>query len=504
MGINNKPDQAGESNMLQRRSTRIIATLGPSTDMEGVLEGIIQAGVNVCRINMSHGTQEEQARRARQVRDVSRALGKEVAIMADLKGPKVRIGTFRDGSVVLGQGDPFILDAGEPDKPGNPTRVGVSYAGLPDDVEPGTLLLLDDGLMSMRVTEVQDARVICEVENGGILSGRKGLNIKGGGLSIPGIADHDPPDIKHAAEMGVDYLAVSFPRNAEDMNEARRMLREAGSNARLVSKIERVEAIENLEEIIDASHAVLVARGDLGVEIGDAELPAYQKQIIDKALNQNRIVVTATQMMQSMIESPIPTRAEVLDVANAVIDGTDAVMLSAETAVGQHPVTVVEAMHRVCVGAEKHCAAVGGTRQLNVRFQRIDQALAMAAMFMATNVSVQAIVAFTESGSTAQWLSRVRTGVPIFAMTRNAASRRRMGMYRDVYPISHDPTAVDIEGVAREGVQALWKDGYIKSGDRILITMGDRLGNQGGTNTLRLIQVGPDGDTEHQSALDLR
>jgi pyruvate kinase len=489
---------------MRKRSTRIIATLGPSTDVDGVLAGIIKAGVNVCRINMSHGTQEEQARRARQVRKVSRELGEEVAIMADLKGPKVRIESFRDGSVILGHGDTFILDAEDPDKPGDATRIGVSYAGLPDDVESGTELLLDDGLMSLRVREVKDKKVICTVENGGILSDRKGLNIRGGGLSIPGLADHDLPDITHAAAMGVDYLAVSFPRNAEDMNEARRLLREAGSSARLVSKIERVEAMENLEEIIDASHAVLVARGDLGVEIGDAALPAFQKQIIAKALNQNRIVITATQMMQSMIESPIPTRAEVLDVANAVIDGTDAVMLSAETAVGQHPVMVVEAMHRICVGAEKHCASIGGTRQLNVRFQRIDQAIAMAAMFMATNVSVQAIVALTESGSTAQWLSRVRASVPIFAMSANAASRRRMAVYRDVYPVLHDSSAGDIDGVARDSIYKLWEKGYIKSGQRILLTMGDRLGSQGGTNTLRLIQVGPDGETEHQSELDLR
>jgi pyruvate kinase len=489
---------------MRKRSTRIIATLGPSTDSDGVLEGIIKAGVNVCRINMSHGSMEEQARRARQVREVARKLGEEVAIMADLKGPKVRIESFRDGSVILGEGDTFVLDAGDPDRPGNPTRVGVSYAGLPDDVKPGTVLLLDDGLLRLRVREVQDKKVVCEVETGGILSNRKGLNIRGGGLSIPGIAEHDLPDIKHAAAMGVDYLAVSFPRNADDMNQARRLLREAGSGARLVSKIERVDAMNNLEEIIDASHAVLVARGDLGVEIGDAALPAFQKKIIRKALEQNRIVITATQMMQSMVESPIPTRAEVLDVANAVIDGTDAVMLSAETAVGQHPVTVVEAMHRVCRGAEEHCSELGVTRQLNVRFQRIDQAIAMAAMFMATNVSVHGIVALTESGSTAQWLSRVRASVPIFALSPNAFSRRSMALYRDVYPVHHDSKAIDIDGVARDGIFSLWEKGYIKSGQRIIVTMGDRLGNQGGTNTLRLIQVGTDGETEHQSALDLR
>ena len=489
---------------MKRRRTRIIATLGPSTDVPGVLSDIITAGVDVCRINLSHGSKDEQLWRAKQVREVSRELGKEVAILADLKGPKIRIEKFAKGPVQLGPGDAFMLDAGDPDTPGDARRVGVSYAGLPNDVEPGDVLLLDDGMISMRVQEVRDKEIHCEVINGGQLSDRKGLNIRGGGLSIAGIAEHDLEDIKHAARMGVDYLAVSFPRNAADMNEARRLLREAGSTARLAAKIERVEAVKNLSEIIDASHAVMVARGDLGVEIGDAELPALQKKIIEMALQQNRIIITATQMMQSMITNPIPTRAEVLDVANAVIDGTDCVMLSAETAVGQHPVRVIEAMNRVCMGAEKHVADVGVTRKLNVRFQRIDQAIAMAAMFTASNVSVQAIVALTESGSTAQWLSRVRSPVPIYAMSPNAASRRRMALYRDVFPIAFEEKVSSVEEVVEKAIQQLWRDGYINTSDRILVTMGDRLGNEGGTNTLRLIQVGPDGYTEHQSMLDLR
>lgn len=489
---------------MQMRRTKIIATLGPATDESGCLEEVIAAGANVLRINLSHGGREEQLRRAREVREVEAKLGWEVAILADLKGPKIRIERFADGEITLSSGDEFILDAGNPDQPGNQHRVGVSYEGLPSDVHADDLLLLDDGLISMRVTGVHDEQVRCQVENGGVLKDRKGLNVQGGGLSVPGIADHDLEDIKLAAELGVDYLAVSFPRNAEDMNQARRLLREAGSNARLVAKIERTEAISNLEQIIDASDAVLVARGDLGVEIGDAELPGLQKRIIKAALNQNRIIITATQMMQSMVESPIPTRAEVLDVANAVIDGSDAVMLSAETAVGRHPVKVIEAMHRICLGAERHWDEAGSSRQLNVRFQRIDQAIAMAAMYMSSQVSVQAIVALTESGSTAQWLSRVRTSVPIFALSPSEDSRRRMALYRDVYPVAHTPETDDGEEVASSVIEMLWKQGDIQAGDRVILTMGDRMGQRGGTNTLRLIQVGGDGHAEHQSELDLR
>ena len=489
---------------MQIRQTKIIATLGPATDDRSALAGVISAGADVLRINMSHGSADEQAGRARQVREVASELEKEVAILVDLQGPKIRVEKFKNGSVDLDCGDTFVLDAGPDPQAGTGARVGVTYKGLAADVSPGDVLLLDDGLITMRVTDIHGDEIVCEVETGGVLSSRKGINLKGGGLSIPGIAEHDRADIRRAAAMDADYLAVSFPRNAEDMNEARRLLREAGSHAHLVAKIERSEAIENLEEIIDASHAVLVARGDLGVEIGDAELPGLQKRIIRRALDQNRIVITATQMMQSMVENPIPTRAEVLDVANAVIDGTDAVMLSAETAIGKHPRKVVEAMHRVCLGAERHVDTLEDIRQLNVRFERIDQAIAMAAMFMATNVSVQAIIALTESGSTAQWLSRVRSSVPIYALSPLAASRRRMAMYRDVYPVAHIPQWQDMDEVLLEGIALLRDMGAVNEGDRVILTMGDRLGNEGGTNTMRLVQVSAEGFAENQTELDLQ
>jgi pyruvate kinase len=488
---------------MQMRRTKIIATLGPATDSKENLASIIAGGANVLRINFSHGSHEEQARRAADVREVAGELGREVAILADLRGPKIRLEKFVDGSVRLAGGDAFFLDAGEDAAPGNQQGVGVTYHGLADDVQPGQVLLLDDGMITMKVKSIEGRKIHCEVIAGGELGSRKGLNLQGGGLSIPGIAEHDLADIKRAAQMEVDYLAVSFPSTAEDMEMARRLLREAGSQAQLVAKIERSEAITNLESIIAASDVVLVARGDLGVEIGDAELPGLQKLIIRRALEQNRVVITATQMMQSMIESPIPTRAEVLDVANAVIDGTDAVMLSAETAVGKHPRRVIEAMHRVCVGAERHCDTLDDVHQLDGHPIRIDHAIAMSAMFLATRIPVRAIIALTESGSTARWLSRVRTSVPIFALSPLAISRRRMALYRDVFPIAHVQKWDAINEAVAEAISNLVEKGYLGAGDRVIVTMGDAQGKEGGTDTLRLVQVGASGAAEHQAELAL-
>jgi pyruvate kinase len=484
--------QIDTSRPIKIRRTKIIATLGPSTDAREELHDLIKAGADVLRLNMSHGTTAKHTERARMVREVAAEVGREVALLFDLQGPKIRIEQFAGGSTVLQTGNRFTLDAEDCTTPGDNQRVGVSYAGLADDVKAGNLLLLDDGLISMRVIAVNGRKIVCEVENGGKLSNRKGINLQGGGLSISGIVEHDLPHIQLAADLEADYLAVSFPAKAGDMVRARALLQKAGGRAALMAKIERIEAIENLEEICDVSDAILVARGDLGVEIGDAELPGLQKRIIQTALKHNRIVVTATQMMQSMIEHPIPTRAEVLDVANAVMDGSDGVMLSAETATGRHPAKVVEAMHRICLGAERHFDREGVSAPLTVRFQKIDQAIAMAAMYMAKNVSVQAIVALTESGSTAQWLSRVQSSVPIFALSPNVASRRRMAMYRDVYPVAHQPQGDDLNLIVEELLKLLKNKGLIKAGDRVIVTMGDKTGNQGGTNALRFVELGPD------------
>ena len=480
-----------------RRRTKIIATLGPGTDDPSVMEGLIRSGVDVFRLNMSHGSKEEQARRARLVRDTARKLRWQVALLVDLQGPKIRVENFKDGGVDLVGGDHFTLDSEDTTTPGDDRRVGVSYKNLPKDVKPGDVLLLDDGLISMQVQLVEGGQVHCLVENGGRLTNRKGLNLQGGGLSVSGLADSDLPYIELAAELGADFVAVSFVCGAEDIDRARELLRQAGSDAALVAKIERMEAVENLEEICETADVIMVARGDLGVEIGDEELPGLQKQIIRTAIGHNRVVATATQMMQSMIENPVPTRAEVLDVANAVLDGTDAVMLSAETAVGKHPIKVIEAMNRICLGAERHFEREGDVTHLNVRFQRIDQAIAMAAMYMATNVSVQAIVALTESGSTAQWLSRVQSSVPIYAFSTNPASRRRMAMFRDVFPVKQESAIGDADEIVSEALGTLLAHGAISENDRIILTMGDRMHRSGGTNTLRFIKLDAEGRSQY-------
>jgi len=471
------------------RRTKIVATLGPATDDPEALEKLIRAGCDVVRINFSHGDPDTHARRIRMVRAVARELDTDVAVLADLAGPKIRIDRFREGRVELRAGQAFVLYARENPPAGDEHGVGVAYLGLAVDVQPGSELLLDDGLMAMRVEKVEGDEIHCTVITSGSLSDRKGLNLRGGGLSIPGISEADGADIERAAEWQVDYLAVSFPRSAEDMDQARALLHKAGGTAALVSKIERTEAIENLESLIEASDAVLVARGDLGVEIGEAELPGLQKRIISMSLNQNRPVITATQMMQSMVDSPIPTRAEVLDVANAVIDGTDAVMLSAETAVGRHPSKVIEAMARICEGAERHVQAHIPSRLLNVRAERTDQAIAMAAMMTANNFPVKAIIALTESGSTAQWLSRVRSPVPIVALSPNRASLRKMRLFQHVQPLFFAPGDHSPAEITRLALERVQQAGLIASGDRVLFTLGDEMGVLGGTNTLKILTV---------------
>jgi len=471
------------------RRTKIVATLGPATDDADALEQLIRAGCDVVRINFSHGDATTHARRIKMVRAVARELDTDVAVLADLSGPKIRIDRFREGRVELTRGQTFSLYARENPPAGDEHGVGVAYLGLARDVQPGSELLLDDGLMAMTVSEVVGDEIRCIVDTAGPLSDRKGLNLRGGGLSIPGVSDADRDDIKLAAEWQVDYLAVSFPRSAEDMQQARDLLQAAGGSAGLVSKIERTEAIENLESIIKASDAVLVARGDLGVEIGEAELPGLQKRIIAACLKLNRPVITATQMMQSMIENPIPTRAEVLDVANAVIDGTDAVMLSAETAVGRHPSKVIEAMARICEGAERHVQAYQTSRLFSARAERADQAIAMAAMVVANNFGAQAIIALTESGSTARWLSRVRSPLPIIGMSPNRASLRRMRLFQHVQPLFFSANEARPSQIPRLAIERAREAGLVRTGDRVLMTLGDAMGVLGGTNTLKILGV---------------
>ena len=479
-----------------RRRTKILATLGPATDAPGVLDALLQAGVDVVRLNFSHGDPSSQVARAERVREAAARAGREVGILADLPGPKIRVERFAEGKVSLVAGERFDLVASDDAPAGTQREVGVSYLGLPQDVAAGDTLLLDDGMVQLKVERVEGARIVTSVLNDSVLSDRKGLNKLGGGLSLGALTERDRELIGVAAQIGVDFIAVSFCRNADDMNEARRVAREAGSDAALVAKVERAEAIENLVEVVEASDVVMVARGDLGVEIGDAELPGLQKKIIRESLRQSKVVITATQMLQSMVDSPIPTRAEVLDVANAVIDGTDAVMLSQETAAGSWPVKSVEAMARICVGAERQFESDTDFEAAQRGLERADQAIAMASMFLTEHIGVAAIVAMTESGGTARYLSRFRSKAPIYAFSRHAGARRRMGLIRDVFPMDYDSRGQTPGEAGRGAVGMLVEAGLLEPGQRVVFTSGERMETLGATNTLRLLQVGKDGRAE--------
>jgi pyruvate kinase len=483
------------------RRTKILATLGPATDVPGVLDDLVRAGVNVVRLNFSHGTPEQQAARVAAVRAAAAQQGREVGILADLQGPKIRIERFAAGKVTLKAGAGFDLVCRADAAPGDAHGVGVSYLGLVDDVHAGDTLLLDDGLIALKVLRVVDHTIHTEVLTDGVLSDRKGLNRLGGGLSLGALTAQDRQHIEIAGKLAVDFIAVSFCRSAEDMHEARRLARAAGSDAALVAKIERAEAITNLEEITEASDAVMVARGDLGVEIGDAELPGLQKKIIRTALERNRVVITATQMLQSMVDNPIPTRAEVLDVANSVIDGTDAVMLSAETASGQYPLKAVEAMVRICLGAERQFDHDTDFEKAPRNLQAADQAIAMASMFLAEHIQVRAIIALTESGGTCRYLSRFRSQAPIYGLSRHAGARRRMALMRDVYPVEFDSMGQSTREAARNAIKRLFDLQLLAAGDRVMITSGDHMELLGATNTLRLLKVGAEGIAEGLAVL---
>jgi pyruvate kinase len=473
------------------RRTKIIATLGPATDSQKMLDAIIQAGVDVVRLNFSHGNYDEHRWRAENVRDRARAHGRQVGLIADLQGPKIRIDCFQNGKIFLKEGDKFILDADLPVDAGDQFRVGLTYKALPRDVRRGDTLLLNDGRMEMWVEAVNGNQVECKVVIGGELSDHKGINRKGGGLTAPALTQKDKEDIKFAAEIDADYLAVSFPRCPEDLHQARDLLKQAGGKGRIIAKMERAEAIRDLDNMIMAADAVMIARGDLGVEIGDEALPYAQKTIIKRARELDRVTITATQMMQSMVSSQVPTRAEVFDVANAVLDGTDAVMLSEETATGEFPDKAVEAMGRVCVGVEKNRVSQLSDHR-DTTFQRTDEAIAMATMYTANHLGVKAIAALTESGSTPLWMSRISSGIPVYALSRQVSTRRQVTLYRGVYPVSFDVAGVDVRRLNKEIIAELQRRGAVRKGDLVIITKGDLQGIGGGTNLMKIVRVGED------------
>jgi pyruvate kinase len=473
------------------RRTKIVATLGPASTDRKTLARMIDAGMDVVRMNFSHGTADEHRARVALVRMLARKAGRAVGVLVDLQGPKIRIGKFKDNKIELVAGAKFVLDA--ECKLGDQHIVGLDYVNLPKDVRTGDTLLLDDGRIVLGVASVRGSRINCVVELGGPLSNNKGINRKGGGLTAPALTEKDKLDIKIAAELKADFLGVSFPRSGADMKWARDLMRKAGGNSLMVAKIERAEAIEALDEIIDASDVIMVARGDLAVEVGDAVVPALQKRMIRAAREKNKLVITATQMMESMISNPIPTRAEVSDVANAVLDGTDAVMLSGETAAGKYPVETVAAMARVCVEAEKEDPTLYERARRNPPTE-VEEAIARAAVYTANNLNIKAIAAMTQSGKTASLMSRLSTAVPIYALSSVVETRRRVTLFKGVYPVKFKG-ARDPERALNLAEDELLKRGAVQTGDYMVLTIGEPFGKAGGTNTMKVVKVG-----EHRKA----
>ena len=477
---------------MPRRATKIVATLGPASSDPVLLEKMIRAGVNVVRLNFSHGIAQDHIDRARLVREVAQRVGREVAIMADLQGPKIRVGKFAQGKVFLEPGQKFVLDAARTEL-GDIDAVGLDYKSLPREVKAGDILLLNDGLIVITVDAVKGDAVHTTVKLGGELSNNKGINKQGGGLTAPALTAKDMDDIRTAMSFQADYVAVSFPKNATDMEMARQLCNVAAAefNHRpgLIAKIERAEAIPRLEEILLASDGIMVARGDLAVEVGNAAVPALQKRMIKLARENDRVVITATQMMESMITNPVPTRAEVSDVANAVLDGTDAVMLSAETASGKYPLETVIEMANICHAAEVHGGYEIEEDFSGKAFKRIDQAIAMGALFTAHHMGAKAIVAMTDSGSTALWMSRHLIQVPIYALTSKVATQRKMALYRNVRPLFVD-TSADRDTALNEAESHLKSRNIVQTGDVYAITCGEPMGAPGGTNMLKICRVG--------------
>ncbi|MGV8894294.1 MAG: pyruvate kinase [Burkholderiaceae bacterium] len=472
------------------RATKIVATIGPASSDLDILIQMIAAGVDVVRLNFSHGKAQDHIDRAELVRQAAAACGREVAIMADLQGPKIRIGKFENGQIELADGAPFILDAAC--ELGNQERVGLDYKELPRDLKPADVLLLNDGLIVLVVDKVIGSAIHTTVKIGGVLSNNKGINRQGGGLSAPALTLKDREDIKTAMHFQADYVAVSFPKNAADMELARQLANSAGEayahKPLMIAKIERAEAIPALQEIIDASDGIMVARGDLAVEVGNATVPGLQKRMIKMARASNKLTITATQMMESMVVNAIPTRAEVSDVANAVLDGTDAVMTSAETATGRYPIQTVSAMAAICIEAEKTDDCKLDADFLNLTFTRIDQSIAYGALFTAYHLRVKAIAALTESGSTVLWMSRNNIDIPIFAITSRVATQRKVALYRNVRTLGIMPSN-DCEEVLKATEALLLAKGIVQKGDLIVVTWGDPMGQAGGTNALKIMRI---------------
>ena len=478
--------------MIKRR-TKILATLGPSTDKTNVLKGILDAGVNVVRINFSHNNEKEHLARIAQVREYEKENDVFIGVMMDLQGPKIRIASFKSGKIELNNGGQFTLDAGLPESDGDEGSVGLAYKELPNDLSIGNTLLLDDGKIILQVDEISGKKIKTKVIQGGTLSNNKGINLRGGGLSASALTEKDKQDIVTAAKADADYVAISFPVNADDVRETKRLLEEAGSNASVIAKIERAESLQDevITEIIQEAAGIMVARGDLGVEIGDPQLPAQQKRLILLARANDRFVITATQMLESMILSPIPTRAEVFDVANAVLDGTDAVMLSAETAIGKNPIKAVKTMSDVCIEAEKSPTAKVSHHRLHEDFEGIDETIAMSSMYAANHLGAKVVATLTQTGKTALWMSRISSNISIFAMSDNYKTLKKVTIYRGVYPCYIEKnSADDWNDVNNKVIESLLNKSVVVDKDIVILTKGMHKDKSGGTNLMKILRVG--------------
>ena len=476
------------------RQTKIVTTLGPATDRPNVLESMVKNGMNVARLNFSHGTAEEHIARAESVRLLARKHNVHIAILCDLQGPKIRISTFRDKSIELKNGKLFTFDSKMIDGEGTVDAVGLDFPEIIKDCKEQDVLVLDDGRIRLRVEKKEPNRLVTRVITGGVLSDRKGINLLGGGLNAAALTDKDKKDIATAAVIDCDYLALSFAKNADDVHELRALAGNHNFYPQILAKIERTEAVaskERMDEIIIASDAIMVARGDLGVELGDAQLVGVQKQLIRRSVLLNRTVITATQMMESMIDSTVPTRAEVFDVANAVIDGTDAVMLSAETAAGKYPAKVVQVMDDVCSGAEQQVEPSKAIHLISDKyFTSVDESIAYASLHTALQLKkVKLIVSFTESGNTALWISRVRANVPILGVSRWPKTLSKMALWRGVTPVLFDITSVSLEDVPQEVKKLALSFMKLEVGDRVICTRGSRAGVKSGTDRLQIIEL---------------
>ena len=471
------------------RRTKIVATLGPACSAPETLRAMLAAGVDVLRINFSHAdaTFVQTIATARQI---ATELNRPLAIMADLQGPKIRIGRFKNNFITLVDGQKFTLSCGGDTASGDETGVAVIYPDLCNELAVNDRLLLDDGLIELAVTAVKSPLIECVVIEGGVLSNNKGINRKGGGLAAGALTDKDRIDMAAAVVAGVDYIILSFVKDASDIRSTRQLLKKLGAKyIPIVAKIERTEALEHLEEIIYEADAIMVARGDLGVEIGAAEVPAIQKRIIEQTRRLNKIVITATQMMESMIKLPQPTRAEVSDVANAILDGTDAVMLSAETASGLYPVKVITMVDKICISAEKHAAFFFHDGQESCSYQRADQAIAMATMHVANHFPIKAIIALTESGSTPLWMSRLSSTVPIFAISDNEGTVRKLSLVNNVYPLFFDYRHMKGKDINQQVVNHMLKKGLVAKDTYVLLTHGTTIGKPGGTNCMEIVRA---------------